>query len=129
MDLGDVKDAYTRAGSHVQTRGVAFADAEWVAGWIALRFLDRPSDALRHFEMLHANVSTPISRGRAAYWAGRAADALGDEAAATRWYSHGAAHPTTFYGQLAAARLGATELELPAAPAVAPARQIGRAHV
>ncbi|HEY9567488.1 MAG TPA: hypothetical protein VIR38_05315, partial [Thalassobaculum sp.] len=75
MDRGDMQDAYTLAASHVQTRGVAFADAEWLAGWIALRFLDRPSDALRHFEMLHANVSTPISLGRAAYWAGRAADA------------------------------------------------------
>ncbi|GHD48708.1 lytic transglycosylase [Thalassobaculum fulvum] len=117
LDAGNAEDAYLLAASHVQRGGVAFAEAEWLAGWIALRFLDRAEDALRHFRVLYENVSTPISLGRAAYWAGRAAEALGDAATARAWYGRGAEQPTTFYGQLAAARLGATEIALaPSAP-------------
>ncbi|MEQ9333522.1 lytic transglycosylase domain-containing protein [Thalassobaculum sp.] len=115
LDRGSYQDGYLLAASHVQRGGIAFAEAEWLAGWIALRFLDQPADALRHFRQLYENVSTPISLGRAAYWAGRAADALGDSADARAWYGRGAEQATTFYGQLAAARLGATEIALAAA--------------
>lgn len=113
LDEGEFKDAYLLAASHNQTSGGPFADAEWLAGWIALRFLDEPEDALRHFEQLSANVSTPISSGRAAYWAGRAAEAAGREQKAKDWYAQGALFQTTFYGQLAAARLGVPAIHLP----------------
>jgi len=112
MNAGKPGDAYLMAASHTQRRGVAFAEAEWLAGWIALRFLDRPEDALRHFSALYDNVSTPISLGRAAYWAGRAADAAGDPDGARRWYGRGAEQSTTFYGQLASARLGSRAITL-----------------
>jgi len=120
LDRGDVQDAYLLAASHVQRGGIAFAEAEWLAGWIALRFLNQPADALRHFRQLYENVSTPISRGRAAYWAGRAADALGDGVEARAWHGRGAEHATTFYGQLAAARIGATEIALAEATPLSP---------
>ena len=113
LDRGNLKDAYQLAASHNQKSGASFADAEWLAGWIALRFLNKPSDALAHFTKLHGNVSTPISSGRAAYWAGRAAEAVGDPNAAREWYARGAAFQTTFYGQLAAARIGAQRISLP----------------
>ena len=113
LDDGRIQDAYLLAASHNQRSGAPFADAEWLAGWIALRFLNKPQDALRHFTQLHGNVSTPISSGRAAYWAGRAAEALGNPDAAREWYARGAAFQTTFYGQLAAARIGAKRIALP----------------
>lgn len=113
LDDSNHEDAYLLAASHSQTSGAAFAEAEWLAGWIALRFLDRPEDALRHFSLLHANVSTPISSARAGYWAGRAAEAVGRPDEARDWYAHGAAFQTTFYGQLAAARIGAERISLP----------------
>lgn len=116
LDNGDFEDAYLLAASHVQRGGIAFAEAEWLAGWVALRFLNRPADALRHFQVLYENVSTPISLARASYWAGRAADAVSDPAAAALWYGRGAEQATTFYGQLAAARLGATGITLAAPP-------------
>src|SRR3546814_19026142 len=94
MDRGDMPDAYTLAASHVQTRGVAFADAEWLAGWIAPRFLDRPSAPLRPFEMLHPTVSTPVRPGPPTYWHGPAPHAPGAAAAATRLPRPGAADPT-----------------------------------
>ena len=118
LDEGKIEDAYLLAASHNQRSGGPFAEAEWLAGWIALRFLDRPKDALRHFTLLHGNVSTPISSARAAYWAGRASEALGNPDGAREWYARGAAFQTTFYGQLAAARIGAKRISLtaPAAP-------------
>jgi soluble lytic murein transglycosylase len=47
----------------------------------------------------------PISVARGAYWAGRAAEAKGDPAS-TRWYTAAAKHQATYYGQLAAFRMG-----------------------
>ncbi len=98
--------AYRLAGPHGLDAGIDYARLEWFAGWIALRRLDLPDRALARFEKMFASVSTPISRARAAYWAGEAAAALGDAAKAERWREKAAAHPNTFYGQLAARRLG-----------------------
>lgn len=110
------EDAYLLAASHSQSGGIGLADAEWVAGWVALRFSNRPKDALRHFETLYNGVGSAISRARGAYWAGRASDALGEAQQASDWYSKAAMHPATFYGQLASARLGRPELALTLPP-------------
>ncbi|MFQ5954523.1 MAG: lytic transglycosylase domain-containing protein [Kiloniellales bacterium] len=116
---GEASVAYRVARRHGQTDGVGFAEGEWLAGWIALRFLDDHVGALEHFKTLYESVSTPISRTRGAYWGGRAAEALGDRQAADRWYRLAAQHITTFYGQLAAARLGQDRAaELPDGPAI-----------
>lgn len=97
--------AYRLAKDHGQTSGATFAEAEWLAGWIALRFLEDSEDALNHFTALYENVRFPISLARGAYWAGRAAEASGDNELAQEWYAKAARHFTTFYGQLAATRL------------------------
>jgi soluble lytic murein transglycosylase len=70
--------AYRLASSHGQTEGEEFAQAEWLAGWLALRFGGQPNTALRHFERLFAAVEAPVEVARAAYWIGRTHDALGD---------------------------------------------------
>ncbi|MGD9509402.1 MAG: lytic transglycosylase domain-containing protein [Geminicoccaceae bacterium] len=100
------KLAYRLASNSRQTAGVPHAEAEWLAGWLGLQFTGQPKAARRHFERLWPAVSTPISRGRAGYWAGRAATATGDGAAAQGWYERAAGYPSSFYGQLAAAELG-----------------------
>jgi len=82
------------------------AEAEWLAGWIALRFLGRPVDAMQHFETMYAMVNFPVSLARGAYWAGRAAEAVRDPALAQRWFAEAARYPTAYYGQLALDRLG-----------------------
>lgn len=102
--------AYRLAAPHGMNRGTAFAEAEWIAGWIALRFLDRPAEALEHFESLEAGVSTPISLARAQYWKGRALEDLGRAADADAAYLAASAHIQTYYGQLAAERIGQTEI-------------------
>lgn len=102
--------AYRLSAPHGMTRGREFAEAEWVAGWVALRFLDRPEDALRHFETLEAGVSTPISLARAQYWRGRALEAQDRMTeASTAWWD-ASEHIHVYYGQLAAERIGRTEL-------------------
>jgi soluble lytic murein transglycosylase len=106
----DYRLAYRLAARHRQPGGVGFADAEWHAGWIALRFLDRPADALAHFERLWDGVDTPISSARAAYWAGRAAAELGLEREAEHWYARAATFGIAFYGQEAAIALGRERL-------------------
>jgi len=44
----------------------------------------------------------------AAFWAGRAADAVGDRTTAKKYWKIGAAHPMAFYGALSATMLGDT---------------------
>lgn len=87
-----------------------YADAQFLAGWIALRKLGEPAIALTHFENLAAAVSRPVSRARAHYWLGRAHEAVGDLANAAQDYRDAARDPATFYGQLALSRLSATPL-------------------
>jgi soluble lytic murein transglycosylase len=57
-------------------------------------------------------VSSPVSKARAAYWRGRAAERAGDPARAQSFYEQGAAYSTTFYGQLAAQKAGRRDLVL-----------------
>jgi soluble lytic murein transglycosylase len=104
LEKGATRDAYRLAASHGLTKGADFADGEWFAGWLALRHRDDPKTALKHFARLHEGVGTQISLARAAYWAGRAAEAAGDAKAAEDWYLKAAIWPATYYGQLAAAR-------------------------
>ncbi|MCC5985685.1 MAG: lytic transglycosylase domain-containing protein [Rhodobacteraceae bacterium] len=103
---GDAARAYALATPHHLDDGAQFADLEWLAGFIALRHLDRPADALRHFRALRVRVSSPISLGRAGYWEGLAHEALGDPVAAEAAFAFAAEHTTSFYGQLAAERAG-----------------------
>lgn len=84
----------------------ALLDTEWLAGWLALRTLNQPAQALSHFRAARAVAQTPISQARGDYWAGRAAEAAGQREAARAFYAAAASHPDYFYGQLAAERLG-----------------------
>lgn len=87
------------------TEGQPHADAEFLAGWIALRFLHDPHAAYDHFVSLYKTVKLPVSLARGAYWAGRAAEASKFQQLATTWFGTAAEQPTTYYGQLAALRV------------------------
>lgn len=102
---GDVSAAYRLAAAHNADTGDAFVEGEWFAGWVALRYLDEPDVAMKHFANLHGGAKSVISKTRAAYWIGRAAEAKGDMATATDWYRKAAKNLSIYYGQLAAARL------------------------
>lgn len=112
---GLVSDAYRIVKEHRLNNGPELAEAEWLAGWIALRFLHDVDAALVHFHTMFTEVNYPVSRARGAYWAGRTAEAHQDRDLARLWLGIAASFPTTYYGQLAAARLGpAAAVGLPA---------------
>ena len=102
MRSGDPAVAYELASTHQLTEGGAFADLEFLSGYLLLRYLDDPVRALEHFNRLEAGVQTPISLGRAGYWRGRALEALNRPDDAMAAYREGARHQTSFYGLLAA---------------------------
>jgi peptidoglycan lytic transglycosylase len=104
---GKISEAYRLAAGHGMTEGPNFAEAEFLAGWIALRYMHDPAHAEDHFTKLYNDVSRPISLARGAYWSGRAAQELGNQQLAAGWYAKAAQYLTTYYGQLAAAQIGA----------------------
>lgn len=78
----------------------------WLGATAAMKSLGRPADAVRLFDRYAAAAKSPQTRTRGLYWAGRAALAAGNQAAATNYFTLAAANPDQFYGQLAAERLG-----------------------
>ena len=106
LDSGDARTAFRIAAEHSAQGRDQRLDAEFHAGWIALRFLSEPATAQPFFERAAGLAETPISLARTAYWQGRAAEALGKQAEAQRFYEKAAGHPIAYYGQLALARLG-----------------------
>jgi soluble lytic murein transglycosylase len=103
---GDWRSAYQAAANSGLSVGTDATEAEFYAGWIALNRLQDPVAAGRHFATIERIGSSPITKARAFYWQGRAAEARGDRAAADVFYDQGAQHGTTFYGQLSAEKLG-----------------------
>ncbi|MCC1482433.1 lytic transglycosylase domain-containing protein [Roseibaca sp. Y0-43] len=108
MADGDYERAYALATPHGLDDGIAFVDLAFLAGFIALEYLNKPAEALEHFRALRVRVSSPISLGRAGFWEGRAHERLGDAISAQAAYEFAAEHQTAYYGQLAADRLGLT---------------------
>jgi soluble lytic murein transglycosylase len=106
MLAGEYETAYAIAAPHHLAEGSVYAELEWLSGYLALRFLDAPAKALEHFRRHREAVDTPISLGRAGYWMGRAHEALGETEQAAEAYAFGAEYQTSFYGLLAAERLG-----------------------
>ena len=120
LRASDSKAAYAAAADSGLKTGADAADAEFDAGWIALTKLNDPKAAGEHFAALERIGTSPITRGRALYWQGRAAAALGDKAARDDFYARAAQYNTTFYGMLAAEKLG-QRLVLPPDPVITPA--------
>jgi soluble lytic murein transglycosylase len=112
LDDGQAARAYKLASNSGLSTGPTFAELEFLAGWIALRNLKQPGTAYNHFVHLYHAVTLPISLARGAYWSARAAEAMGNASLAATWYDTAAPYVTTYYGQLAAAHLGATAATL-----------------
>ncbi len=105
ISSGRMQEAYAIVSNHRLTGGAGLTEAEFLAGWIMLRFRNEPEGALRHFTRLYEAARFPVTRARGAYWAGRAASAAGDKEAAKTWFSRAGGFGTTFYGQTALAAL------------------------
>lgn len=107
-------DAYLVATNHFAKSAANISDAEFLAGWLALRFLHKPKLAVSHFKEFGTVVKTPMSLARGLYWLGRAQAANGDKQGARKLYEQAAyQYGYTFYGQVATMELGAKKLYLP----------------
>jgi soluble lytic murein transglycosylase len=111
VDQGQFKSAYAVVVNHVAASPADTVEAEFHAGWYALRGLQDPTTAETHFRKILAVSNGPISVSRAWYWLGRAAEA-GGPGKAGEFFAKAAAYPSTFYGQLAAERLGRKTLNV-----------------
>ena len=105
IEKRDYKTAYSLSANHGAMEGQEYSEAEWLAGWLALRFLKDPARGLTHFQAMHPRMKTAISKARAAYWSGRALAALGRADEAQKWYGYAMNFPKVYYGQLAAQAL------------------------
>jgi soluble lytic murein transglycosylase len=111
VDAGDVKAAYRIAAQHSAETPSNAVDAEFHAGWYALRSLNDLRTAAMHFARIAEIADDPISLSRAYYWLGRTAEAGGPGNAAA-YYKRAASYGTAFYGQLAAAKIGRRALSV-----------------
>jgi len=124
LDLHDYKSAYRIAADHSATGRTRKAEAEFHAGWYALRFLKKPKLAVPHFEHILKISSKPLSQSRGHYWLGRALEALGQTSAARESYRKAARYGGTFYGQLAGHKLSRKTIAMPDLPNPAPATKL-----
>lgn len=111
VDQGDMKTAYRIVAAHAAESAANAADAEFHAGWYALRGLNDPNTAAKHFARIADLTQGPISLSRAYYWLGRAAE-VGGPGNAKDHFTRAAAYGTTFYGQLAGERVGRQVLNI-----------------
>lgn len=95
------KKAYQIFSNHnLPVNSSDFWEAEWTAGWVALRFLEEPKDALKHFQKMRNNVIQPVTLSRAIYWEAMCYEAMGQKSKAIELYKLGTNYPIFFYGQL-----------------------------
>ena len=118
IDVGDRRAAYLIArDAALPSRDIYKTEQEFTAGWIALRFLNDPATAAQHFARIGVGSANPTTLARAGYWQGRAAEAAGHSQEARSAYAAAAEQSTSYYGQLARAKLGLPQLELNGVPA------------
>lgn len=117
LDVGEHRTAYLIArDAALPSRDIYKTEQEFTAGWIALRFLNDPAVAAQHFARIGVGSVNPTALARAGYWQGRAAEAAGRGQEARAAYGRAAEQSTSYYGQLARAKLGLPQLELNGAP-------------
>jgi soluble lytic murein transglycosylase len=130
LDVGEHRTAYLIArDAALPARDIYKTEQEFTAGWIALRFLHDPTTAAQHFARIGVGSVNPTALARAGYWQGRAAEAAGRAQDARSAYTAAAEQSTSYYGQLARAKLGLPQIELNGVPSSSRSRGIERLEV
>jgi len=111
-ERGNPLEAYKMIMQARPSAGRDYVDQQFTAGFLALRFLNRPDIALEHFKEMAGSVSQTAKsdqsnrRSQAGYWLGRTLQAQGKNNEANAMYAAAAAYRDTFYGQMSASMLG-----------------------
>ncbi len=107
LDQKEYRSAYQMVNKAAPPASETYrAEMYFMAGWIALRYLDEPATARAHFDHIDEGSTNPILLARGNYWRGRAAEAAGDADAMRTAYEAAGSYSTAYYGQLARAKLG-----------------------
>lgn len=99
-----VRHNFLKSGEH-------FANANWICGWLNLKFLNNPQKAIDYFSRTFEKVLTPISLSTMAFWAGECANTMEQKELAIEWYKKASIHKSTFYGQIAFEKIHKTKPE------------------
>ena len=118
MQQKKYKLAYQIVSHHNGQCPKDISEAEWLAGWIALRFLNDPKGAYDHFHTMYNSVQQSISVARGAYWQGLSAAAMKNNDLAHKWFVEAASYNFTFYGQAAMLELKKEAITLPERPKI-----------
>jgi soluble lytic murein transglycosylase len=118
LDIGDARSAYLAVRETPDPlKENSRVERLFMAGWIALRYLDDPVAAAEHFLRIQDVSFHPTSLARSHYWLGRTAERLHQAHKARAEYEAAARFSAAYYGQLARARLGLGALAFTAPPA------------
>ncbi len=104
--IGDTYPAGTIVSDRPFSERNTFTDLAWLGGQAALTKLGRAQDAVQLFVLYASAAKSAQTRAKGLYWAGRAAQAAGQQGLATSYYENAGQYFDQFHGQLALERLG-----------------------
>lgn len=99
-------ETYRAASAAAQADGAVRDEALWLAGFASYRMNEKDRAATYWQRLVREEPVNGNHYGRAAWWAARVLTDMGENRAARSMLEAGAKAPLTFYGQLAAMRLG-----------------------
>lgn len=97
-------------------------EQSFMAGWIALRYLNDAEAAKKYFTVYTKSADGPLGRAKAHYWLGRALEAKGEADAAAEAYRAATRERDTFHGLLALEKLEPGRRHLKIEPPQAPTK-------
>lgn len=83
-----------------------YVNASWIAGFILTEYLNKHSNAIRHFSDMHHMASMMMSKSQGAYWLAVAHSRSGDKHNAVRVLKIAKSYKGTFYSYIASHILG-----------------------
>ncbi len=115
--LDQFETAYKAAAGYKDGPEGRLVDANFHAGWVALRYLKKPKTARIHFERQRSMSTLATSITQANFWLARSLKSLGDNNGAREAFSIAAKYDKVFYGQLAREELGLKIVDIRPMPA------------
>ncbi len=109
--------AFKLLAAHQQpVTSIAYVDAEFKAGWIALTYLGDYKLAKTHFDNAEKRAMNVRQKPRGYYWQAQLARKLNKQSDYILYLNKAVKFQYNFYGQLAGERIGKSEIFLPRLP-------------
>ena len=89
-----------------------YIELEWLSGFIALNFQNKPEVAIKHFSNISNLITNKYFLSKVLYWHARALEKLKRFSDAKENYQKASTYLSTFYGQLSAERINKKPVDL-----------------